>query len=78
MPRYYMHMRNGSEFMDDYEGSDHPDIAAVHREAVDAAREIMADPVRAGRMMGRWEFLIIDEGGRQLAVIPFRAALRLG
>jgi hypothetical protein len=78
MLRYYMHMRNGSEFMEDYEGSDHPDIAAVHQEAVDAAREIMADQVRAGRMLGRGKFLIFDEGGGELALIPFRAALRLG
>jgi hypothetical protein len=43
MPKYFFHMRAGTEFVEDTEGVDLPDIAAAHAEAFQAAREMMSE-----------------------------------
>jgi hypothetical protein len=77
MPRFYFHMSSGEEFIEDPEGSDLPDLAAARAEAIDAARELMADRVRTGHPADGQEFLIFDAEGNQLDIIPFRSVLRL-
>jgi hypothetical protein len=68
MSRYFLHIRDGREFVEDPEGSELPDVTA-HAEAIEAAGEITADQLRAGRMVDSSEFLTFDEGGSQIAVI---------
>lgn len=77
MPRYFFHMREGDDFIEDLEGIDLPDAASVHDEAIQAAREIMADRIRSGQVLDAQEFLIFDENGKQISQFPFRAALHL-
>ena len=75
MPRYFFHMIEGDDFVEDPEGMELPDIASVHEEAIQAAREILASKVRTGQIIDGQQFLIVDEDGRQITTIPFKAAL---
>lgn len=77
MPRYFFHIRDGADFVEDLEGVELSDMASVHREAIEAAREILADRIRTGKAIDGQEFLIFDEDGKQISIIPFTAALRI-
>ena len=49
MPRYYFHLRHGSELTIDAEGEDFPDDDAARAEAVESVREILAEAIRSRR-----------------------------
>jgi hypothetical protein len=49
MPRFYFHVRDGNDLIEDEEGNDLPDLDSALAEAEAAAREIMADRLRQGR-----------------------------
>lgn len=75
MPRYFFHIREGSDLIEDFEGLELPDLASVEEEAIHAAREIMADRVRSGKAIDGQEFLVFDETGAEITQIPFAMAL---
>src|ERR1044072_3948817 len=49
MGRFYFHVRMGDELIPDDEGRDLPDLSAALREAQLAARELLADAIKAGQ-----------------------------
>jgi len=49
MGRFYFHLRDGGPLVIDVEGVDLPDLAAARREAEQAARELLADAIRASK-----------------------------
>ena len=49
MPRFYFHVRDGKDLIEDEEGNDLPDLPSALAEAEAPAREIMADRLRQGR-----------------------------
>ncbi|NLS06963.1 hypothetical protein HGP14_27060 [Rhizobium sp. P32RR-XVIII] len=75
MAKYYFHIRAGDEFVEDDEGIDLPDLAAVHEEAVNSAREVVADLVHRGERIRSMQFEIVDENGDLIAVFPFRSVV---
>jgi hypothetical protein len=76
MPRYFFHLRKDNEFIEDEEGVDLPDLLAVGDEALQAAREIIAERVKLGQPIEEREFVVFDERGQHVAAIPLKAALR--
>jgi hypothetical protein len=77
MPRYFLNIRDGADVIEDLEGSILPDIEAACREAVVAARDILAEKLRAGEVMDGQVFEITDEAGIVRARLPLKEALRL-
>ena len=76
MPRYFLHVQNSSDILEDDVGQDFDDLAAAEREATAAACELMAEALRWGKPMGRQKkMLIIDETRRTVSTVPFTAAL---
>ena len=76
MPRYFLHVQNSSQILEDYVGQDFDDLAAAEREAAAAACELMAEALRWGKPLGRQKKMLInDEAGRTLSSVPFAAAL---
>ena len=73
MPKFYFHVRNGNELIEDPEGMDLPNVVAARVEAIEAARDIMADKVRFGSDLTRQAFEIWDETGL-IEVVPLRLA----
>jgi hypothetical protein len=77
VPRFHFHIRHeptGTVDMDG-EGLDLPDIAAAKAEALQAAKELVIERIRAG---GRIDcgFEVTDAKGNLVFVLPFRDVIR--
>lgn len=65
----------GDELVEDVEGIDLPNIAAVEDEALLASREIVAELVRNGLSIGNKRLEIADKNGNIIVVFPFVPAV---
>jgi Domain of unknown function (DUF6894) len=74
MPHYFFHLRNPNEAVDE-EGLDLPDEQAALKEAVAAARELLAEAIRAGRDLGTERIVIADATGREVATVNIKDVL---
>ena len=77
MPVFYLHMRDGDRLIEDPDGSDLPDIEAAREEARISARHLLADRLRAGKVVDGQRFEIVDEAGELRAVVMMRDVLKL-
>jgi hypothetical protein len=75
MPRFYFHIIQGGERIEDTEGSDLPNLAAARIEAIDSAREIAAHHARQGHYPDGQVFEISDDEGKIVLKMPFTEAL---
>ena len=75
MRRFYINIRDGGRIIQDEEGIDLPDVEAAKTEALNCARDMLADAIRAGRPRVPEALMIVDEAGRHLAIVPLVAAL---
>lgn len=78
MPRYFFHIRQGDELFTDDEGEELADLNAVRNEAVESARELMADDVAQGRPSELRVFEVTDEHGNTVLTLPFEDAIHSG
>jgi hypothetical protein len=76
VPRFYFHIVDGETTIMDPDGSELPDLAAARDEALQSARHLLADKIRAGEVLDGQKFEIRDGEGRLLATVPFRDAIR--
>lgn len=77
MAKFYFHSRNANEFIEDDWGVDLPDLEAARKEAMRAAREIIAEQLLNDRAIPDEAFEIVDANGSVLAYIPLKAAIRM-
>lgn len=77
MPHYYLNIRDKDQLIEDPDGSAHPDLGAARAEALEGARAILAEKVRAGALIDHQRFEITDEAWIVLDIIPLRTVLRL-
>ena len=77
MARFYFHMRTGDYVEPDPDGTELPSLAAAKTEALQSAREILANAIMASSdpIDG---FVIADESGRELATVALKDALPKG
>jgi hypothetical protein len=75
MARFYFHVRTGDELAHDPEGSDLVDLAEARREALAAARELLANAIKAGKEQIPDAFVIADEAGRPIETVPLAVVL---
>ena len=75
MPRYYFHLRHGSELTIDAEGEDFPDDDAARAEAAEAVHDILAEAIRSKSADMPEAIMVADEDGREVASVPFADAL---
>jgi len=76
MPRYYRHIRQGDQLIEDPDGIEHPDLDAARTEAIDGIRDLIGEAIRHGRDDWLGDAIVItDETGRELMTIPFIEAL---
>ena len=52
-----------------------PDLSAARREAEQAARELLAEAIKAGKEEVAEAFVIADEDGREIDIVPLAAVL---
>jgi hypothetical protein len=75
MPRFYLHLWTGSEYIVDQDGDELDSAEAAYLEAFEAAREMASDLVR-GRvdpMLHRFD--VVDRSGRAVFELPFTEVL---
>ena len=75
MGRFYFHLRTDGQLMPDEEGVDLPDLSAAQREAIAAARELLAEAIKDGKPNVPEAFVIADEEGREIDTVLLAAVL---
>ena len=75
MPRYYFHLRHGSQLTVDAEGQDFPDDDAARAEAAQAVHEILAEEIRSKHADVPEALVVEDENAREVASMPFADAV---
>jgi hypothetical protein len=77
MQRYYFHVRHHEMLIRDPEGAEFETLEMARDEAVQAAREILAERLIKGDVIDGEVFEISLEDGAIVATIPFRDMVRL-
>ncbi|WP_134496746.1 DUF6894 family protein [Microvirga pakistanensis] len=76
MPRYFMHIRQGGQLIEDTEGVELPDLGAARAWALHGIRDLVGEAIRYGRDDWLDDALVItDATGRELMRVPFIEAL---
>lgn len=63
MPRFFFHKRDHSEFVEELEGEEFPDLDAARRDAEAAAREMMAELLLRNDVVDGRRFEIANSEG---------------
>ncbi len=77
MPRYFFHLHECGTVIRDEEGCDLNGFDAVRREAIRAARALMAAEVQEGRLCLGCRIEVRDGRNEVVLTIPFRSALTI-
>ena len=75
MQRFYFHVRSGDALTADDEGADFPNLTAALREAALAARELLAEAIKSGRLDVPDAFVVADTSGQELGSVRLAAVL---
>ena len=74
MARYYFHIKDGADLIQDPEGTELATAQDARSQALKSARELWADAIKSGRSLGADAVLIADEHGG-LTFVPMAEAL---
>jgi hypothetical protein len=75
MPRYHFHIRKGEVLVEDPEGTEVAQAESLEDEAIEAARDLLADGDRQGLDRREWVFEVTDESGTTVLTLPFSEAV---
>ena len=75
MPHFFLHIDDGTQRIEDQEGSELLDLAAARGEALGAARQLWAAAILAGQDIEAHRFVITDQDGRVLETVNMDEAL---
>jgi hypothetical protein len=70
MPRYYFHISNRQERLDNPKGMDLPGNAAAREEAVVLAGQLRHGKVMPGRSWQGWFVTVVDQHGHEVDSVP--------
>ena len=75
MPRFFLHIEDGTQRIEDTEGSELPDLAAARQEALKAARQLWAAAILDNRDISMRRFLIVDADDGVIDTVAMDEAL---
>jgi hypothetical protein len=75
MGRFYFHLKTGGELVSDDEGSELSGLNEAKHEALQGARELLAEAIKAGRPKVPEALVIADEAGQTLHVLTLTEVL---
>jgi hypothetical protein len=75
MARYYFNVKRGDTIDFDEEGLALPDVTAAAREAELAARQLLAEAIKARQPNLPEAMVVTDEAGKEVYSFPFVAVL---
>jgi hypothetical protein len=74
MPRYYFHLTNGEQVLDNHQGLDLPGDAAARDDALALARDLKHGDVMQGWDWDGWFINIVNEQGHKVDELPIADA----
>jgi hypothetical protein len=74
MPCFYLHIKAGDQLIKDDDGVDLPSLDHARAVALESAREMWGDAIKAGKDLAGDAFVIVDDAGT-LTFVPFFEAL---
>jgi hypothetical protein len=74
MPYFYLHLKDGNRLLKDEDGVELPSVEHAREMALQAARELCGEAIKAGMDLVGEAFVIADECGR-VTFVPFSDAL---
>lgn len=78
MPRYFLHLRDGSDVALDEEGTEYPDLAALRAAVLKSAHDCIAgDVIAKGVIDLRLRIDADDESGAVAYSLPFAEAVKI-
>jgi hypothetical protein len=76
MARYYCHIKQGEQLIQDPDGVELPDLDTARMEAIKGIRDVLAEGIKRGDDDAFDDVLVIaNEAGQELLAIPFTDAL---
>jgi hypothetical protein len=78
MAVYFFHLATPGKLVVDEEGRDLPGLEAATQEAVDSARDIIADALKDGSDVHGFAFNVTDDRGQQVMIYDFNNQLNGG
>ena len=75
MPRFFLHIDNGEERIEDEEGSLLPDLTAARNEALTSARQLWAAAILQQRDLGSRRFIISDADNTEIDIVEMDEGL---
>lgn len=70
MARFFFHLKSGGELMADEEGIDLPGLTEATREALQSARELLAEAIKTASPTVPEAVVVVDETGQPLLELP--------
>jgi hypothetical protein len=70
MPRYYFHLTDGKQVLDNHKGIDLSGNAAAREDALALARDLKHGAVMPGWNWTGWFVVIVDEHGHKVDEMP--------
>ena len=75
MPRYYFHIRKGDILVNDPEGVEVAATESLEEEAIEAARDLLAQGDLQGLDRREWVYEVADESATTVLMLPFADAV---
>ncbi len=75
MPRYFFHIRKGDVLVEDSAGIEVSRAEALEEEAIEAARDLLAEGDLQGLDRRVWVYEVADESGTIVLTLPFSEAV---
>jgi hypothetical protein len=75
MPRYYFHIRKDDVLVNDPEGVEVAATESLEEEAIEAARDLLAQGDLQGLDRREWVYEVADESGTTVLTLPFADAV---
>ena len=75
MARYYFHIRKGDLLVEDADGIDVTEAGSLEEEAIEAARDLLAEGDLQGLDRREWVYEVADESGATVLVLRFEDAV---
>jgi len=77
MPRYFLHLRDGTEELLDPEGSELDSLEALRKSVLVTVRDLMAGDMRQGVLDLRFRIDAEDADGVIVYTLPFKHAVNI-
>lgn len=77
MARFYLHIRNGAGYAEDFEGQEIADLDAARAAAIEGVRSVLSEEARLGKLDLSGSIEIADGDGNILMILPFSDAVHI-